>query len=188
MHERVLPAAAVLRRQVAESGDHHHHPALIEQLKAQAPADGHLLQPPGEGAEIAAAVEAAGERAVEVTGSIWSRSDVGSVLAHASTYLEALGHIMIAWMWLEQWLAAAGRAGTFYEGKRQAARYFVRVELPRTGSQLDLIENLDRTVLRCRTPASDRPSPAPARLEAQSQLDSASVEHERLAIDRRRRV
>ena len=55
---------------------------------------------------------------------------------------------------MEQVLAArneAGdRAGDFYDGKRQAARYFFRYELPRTGPQLDLLESLDRTTLEMR--------------------------------------
>ena len=37
-----------------------------------------------------------------------------------------------------------GPAGS---GKRAAARYFWRWELPRTGAQFDLLESLDRTVL-----------------------------------------
>jgi butyryl-CoA dehydrogenase len=106
----------------------------------------------GEAAELAAPVEAAAQRAVDVTSSIWGSGEVEAVMAHATTYLEALGHVVIAWIWLEQLLATAGRTGPFYEGKRQAARYFVRVELPRTGPQLDLIENLDRTALEMRDP------------------------------------
>ena len=35
----------------------------------------------------------------------------------------------------------------FYEGKRQAARYFFRWELPRVHHRFDLLESLDRTVL-----------------------------------------
>jgi hypothetical protein len=50
-------------------------------------------------------------------------------------------------MWLEQLLAAEGADGDFYAGKRQAARYFFRWELPKTGPQLDLLESLDRTTL-----------------------------------------
>jgi hypothetical protein len=36
-------------------------------------------------------------------------------------------------------------------GKRQAARFFFRHELPRTSRQLDLLGGLDRTVLDTRT-------------------------------------
>ena len=50
-------------------------------------------------------------------------------------------------MWLEQLLAAEGKQGDFYDGKRQAARYFLRWELPKTGPALDLLESLDRTTL-----------------------------------------
>ena len=71
-------------------------------------------------------------------------------LANSSLYLEAVGHVVVGWMWLEQVLAAAGRAGDFYEGKRAAARYFTRYELPRTGPQLDLLARLDRTTLDMR--------------------------------------
>jgi hypothetical protein len=68
-------------------------------------------------------------------------------LANASVYLEAVGHTVVAWLWLEQLLAAHGKDGAFYDGKRQAARYFFRYELPRTGPQLDLLAQLDRTTL-----------------------------------------
>jgi len=50
-------------------------------------------------------------------------------------------------MWLEQVLAAHGRESGFYDGKRQAARYFFRYELPKTVPQLDLLQSLDRTTL-----------------------------------------
>ncbi len=36
MDERVYPAEAVYERQIAESGDPHHHPAVMEELKVQA--------------------------------------------------------------------------------------------------------------------------------------------------------
>ncbi|GGN52153.1 hypothetical protein GCM10011579_008840 [Streptomyces albiflavescens] len=50
-------------------------------------------------------------------------------------------------MWLEQMLAAAGRSGAFYEGKRRAGQYFFRYELPRTEAQFALLGSLDRTTL-----------------------------------------
>ncbi|MEK6441077.1 acyl-CoA dehydrogenase C-terminal domain-containing protein [Pseudonocardia sp. T1-2H] len=39
------------------------------------------------------------------------------------------------------------KSGEFYDGKRAAARFFFRYELPRTGPQLDLLASLDRTTL-----------------------------------------
>ena len=44
---------------------------------------------------------------------------------------------MIAWIWLEQFLAAGDRADDFYAGKRQAATFFFRYELPKTAPQLE---------------------------------------------------
>ena len=55
-------------------------------------------------------------------------------------------------MWLEQLLACEGKEGDFYDGKRQAARYFFGWELPKTGPQLDLLASLDRTTLDMRGP------------------------------------
>ncbi|UCZ91663.1 acyl-CoA dehydrogenase [Gordonia sp. WA4-43] len=87
------------------------------------------------------------DRLVKVTAHIWSAGDPKLSLANATVYLETAGHIVIAWIWLEQLLAADGRTGDFYDGKRAAAQYFFRYELPKTGPQLDLLTALDRTTL-----------------------------------------
>jgi alkylation response protein AidB-like acyl-CoA dehydrogenase len=103
----------------------------------------------GETVVHADALAAALQRLLEVTGTLWSRGADGAdvALANATLYLEAAGHVVVAWMWLEQLVAVEGRDGAFYDGKRAAARYFFRYELPRTGPQLDLLASLDRTVL-----------------------------------------
>ncbi|MBD0860832.1 acyl-CoA dehydrogenase [Gordonia sp. zg691] len=98
-------------------------------------------------ADYADALQSAVDRLVKVTAHIWSAGDPKLSLANATVYLETTGHIVIAWMWLEQLLAAAGRSGDFYDGKRAAAQYFFRYELPKTGPQLDLLTALDRTTL-----------------------------------------
>jgi alkylation response protein AidB-like acyl-CoA dehydrogenase len=70
-------------------------------------------------------------------------------LANATLYLEATGHLVIAWIWLEQVLAAnkAGHGNDtqdiFYRGKWAAARYFYRYELPMIGPQLELVASID---------------------------------------------
>jgi hypothetical protein len=104
----------------------------------------------GESADLAGAVQTAIDRLVAVTHIVWNTGDTAATLAQASAYLEAMGHIVIAWLWLEQWLAADGRTGDFYDGKRQAVRYFVSCELPRTGPLLDAVERLDRSALDMR--------------------------------------
>lgn len=98
-------------------------------------------------AEHAAALRAATDRLVEVTRILWEAGDPAVTLANSSIYLEAAGHVVIAWIWLEQLLAACDKQGAFYDGKRAAARYFLRYELPKTGPQFDLLATLDRTTL-----------------------------------------
>ena len=44
-------------------------------------------------------------------------------------------------------LAAEGKSGDFYDGKRGAARYFFLWELPKVDAQLALLASLDRTTL-----------------------------------------
>ena len=86
-------------------------------------------------------------RIVEVTQKVWGAGDPALSLANATPYMEAVGHTVVAWMWLEQLLAADGKDGDFYEGKRRAAQYFFAWELPKAGPQLDLVASLDRTTL-----------------------------------------
>ncbi|WP_307854506.1 acyl-CoA dehydrogenase [Micromonospora sp. C31] len=111
----------------------------------------------GEAAELAASLGTALDRVSLVTRRLWSTGDPEVALANASVYLEAVGHVVIAWMWLEQLLVveAAGDPGDgpdadLHAGKRQAARFFFRHELPRTGPQFDLLDSLDRTTLEMR--------------------------------------
>jgi hypothetical protein len=101
----------------------------------------------GEAAELADALNGMWQRLVEVTSGMFASGDVEAAMANSVVYLEAFGHLVIAWMWLEQFVAAYSECGDFYDGKRQAARYFFRYELPRIAPQLDLLESPDRTTL-----------------------------------------
>ena len=85
-----------------------------------------------------------------VTKVLWATGDPQVTLANASLYLEAFGHIAIAWIWLEQAVATRGREGSFYDGKRSATAFFFRWELPKVNAQLDLLASLDRTTLDMR--------------------------------------
>jgi alkylation response protein AidB-like acyl-CoA dehydrogenase len=101
-------------------------------------------------ADYAAALEQAVTRVAETTRALHLAADMERTLANATVYLEAFGHVVVAWLWLEQACAAHGRTGDFYDGKRQACRYFFRWELPRTGPQFDLLASLDDTTLAMR--------------------------------------
>ncbi|MBY6682068.1 acyl-CoA dehydrogenase [Rhodococcus sp. BP-316] len=97
--------------------------------------------------EYADALRAAVDRLVAVTGTLWGQGGAEVALANSSAYLEATGHVVVAWLWLDQLRAIGDKEGAFYDGKRVAAQYFFRYELPKTGPQFDLLENLDRTTL-----------------------------------------
>ncbi len=81
--------------------------------------------------------------------------DTGTSLANATPFLDAFGHIVIAWIWLRQAIAIRARQDTgtdsdFEQGKLRAAAYFFRYELPRTQATLDLVRNLDTTCSEAR--------------------------------------
>jgi butyryl-CoA dehydrogenase len=89
-----------------------------------------------------------------VTRALYAAGDMNKTLANASVYLEAVGHAVVAWMWLEQALLASRQlAGAttadqdFYRGKLQACRYFFHWELPKVQPQLDLLASIDTTTL-----------------------------------------
>ena len=101
----------------------------------------------GDRATYAAALEQVLDDTLRVTVVLWEKDDPALALANASLYLEAVGHLVVAWLWLEQLGVAGAQEGAFYDGKRAAARYFFAFELPTTGPRLALLESLDTTTL-----------------------------------------
>ncbi|MDL9948987.1 acyl-CoA dehydrogenase [Gordonia sp. ABSL11-1] len=97
----------------------------------------------GHAADLRAAVD----QLVATTTQVWSTGDPSVALANSTAYLESAGHIVLAWMWLDQLLAVGDRTGDFYDGKRAATRYFFRYELPKALAGLTLVAALDRTTL-----------------------------------------
>lgn len=93
------------------------------------------------------ALDGVWRRLCDVTRSLWAAGDPRVTLANASLYLEAFGHTVLAWIWLEQALVAQGHEDDFYRGKRAAAQFFYRWELPKVHTQLDLLNSLDTTTL-----------------------------------------
>ena len=90
------------------------------------------------------------KRLLHTTEILHGANDLNLTLANASIYLEAFGHLVMSWIWLEQAIAAhAAQRGdqSFYAGKRQACDWFFRWELPRVDAQLDLLDSLDKTTL-----------------------------------------
>ena len=101
----------------------------------------------GDGSAYAEELVAMAGRLLEVTATLGVLGDPARVLADATAYLDATGHLVVSWLWLEQWLAAFGKEGSFYDGKRAATRYFFTRELPRVRPMLDLLETADGLTL-----------------------------------------
>ncbi|BAN50977.1 acyl-CoA dehydrogenase [Metapseudomonas resinovorans] len=79
---------------------------------------------------------------------------VNQALANSALYLKVFGHAVIGWRWLEQairaeqGLALGNPADVdFYQGKLQAARYFLTWEVPGCHHELALLEARDDTCL-----------------------------------------
>ena len=74
-------------------------------------------------------------------------------LANATAFLEAFGHVVVAWIWLQQALVAHTalkhnndqESINFYQGKLQACQYFYRWELPKITAWLIVLDPVDRT-------------------------------------------
>ncbi|MGJ7544137.1 acyl-CoA dehydrogenase [Variovorax sp. LT1R16] len=92
--------------------------------------------------EALAQVEAA-------TRAAWSTGDPGEALANAVPYMQAFGHTVLAWIWLDvahrslQGDAAASTPATV--GRLGAASYFYHYELPKIGAWLHVVETRDPT-------------------------------------------
>jgi len=99
----------------------------------------------------ASALEEAWLRLEDITNRLLAVPDVAERLANASCYLDACGHVVVAWLWLEQGLVAAARMpgsdDDFYQGKLGACDYFYRWELPRVERWLGLLGPVERTPL-----------------------------------------
>ncbi len=73
--------------------------------------------------------------------------DPARALDNASAFLSAFGHIVVAWLWLDQMLAMGALDGerdpAWREGKLRACCYFIEVELPKAGPLLAAVSSLN---------------------------------------------
>jgi len=105
-------------------------------------------------AEHANALAAALEHLGAATRAAWSTGDPEEALANATPYLQAFGHTVIAWMWLDvalcvrKQLDAAQGDAALLRGKLAACTYFFHYELPRIAAWLQVVETRDAV---CRT-------------------------------------
>jgi butyryl-CoA dehydrogenase len=105
-------------------------------------------------AEHAEALRDAVDHVVAATRAAWATGSPEDALANATPYLQAFGHTVIAWMWLDVAVCVARRPerDAAAQGRVAACRYFFRYELPRIDAWLGVVETRDDT---CRTMTED---------------------------------
>jgi butyryl-CoA dehydrogenase len=104
------------------------HPALVPHAKAL----GAALKDVGAATQLA-----------------WSSGVPAEALANAVPYMQAFGHTVLAWMWLDVATAALGAdlsaSHMTTQGRLGAAQFFFHYELPKIGAWLAVVQSRDAT-------------------------------------------
>ena len=83
------------------------------------------------------------------TKAAWATGQPGDALANAVPYMQAFGHTVLAWIWLDVALTAlsrnAAKSDSSHQGRLLAARYFFHYELPKIDAWLKVVETRDLT-------------------------------------------
>ena len=82
------------------------------------------------------------------TQTIWTFNgppDARQALANAVPYMQAFGHVVLAWIWLDVAITATGQATTANAGRLACCTYFFNYELPKVGAWLGVARSRDQT-------------------------------------------
>jgi len=80
------------------------------------------------------------------TKAAWATGNPAEALANAVPYLQAFGHTVLAWIWLDVALAAqASPESAARTGRLGAMRYFFHYELSKIGAWLAVVSQRDPT-------------------------------------------
>jgi alkylation response protein AidB-like acyl-CoA dehydrogenase len=93
----------------------------------------------------AAALQQAWKAVLQTTLAAWSSGDPSRALANAVPYMQAFGHVVLAWIWLDVALAVPSNGGAPAQGRLAAMRFFYAYELPKIGAWLDVAARCDDT-------------------------------------------
>jgi butyryl-CoA dehydrogenase len=107
-------------------------------------------------AQHAKALELAMRKVKTTTQAAWSTGLAEHALANAVPYMQAFGHMVLAWIWLEVAVASTAQVAAFVpqsdstliaanQGRLMAARYFYHYELPRIDAWLNVVALRDMT-------------------------------------------
>jgi len=80
------------------------------------------------------------------TKAAWATGEPTQALANAVPYMQAFGHTVLAWIWLDVALTAqASPASAARTGRLRAMRFFFHYELPKIGAWLAVVSRRDLT-------------------------------------------
>ena len=100
-------------------------------------------------AEHRAALGAALKQVAQAAQAAWASGNPTEALANAVPYMQAFGHTVLAWIWLEVATAAlqgdAEKSMAATIGRLHATRYFYHYELPKIGAWLGVVNSRDAT-------------------------------------------
>ncbi|PIT80945.1 acyl-CoA dehydrogenase [Limnohabitans sp. JirII-31] len=111
--------------------------ATVAQALQQTDQAGHI-------ADHAHALTDALQHVQRATDMAWQEGTPTQALANAVPYLQAFGHMVLSWMWLEVERVSQG-AGSENLGRRTAAQFFFRYELPKISAWLQVVAQRDMT-------------------------------------------
>ena len=100
-------------------------------------------------AEHADALGKALKHVAIATQKAWATGNPTQALANAVPYMQAFGHTVLAWIWLDVTLKAlegdVEQAQSATQGRIGATRFFFHYELPKIGAWLAVVESRDLT-------------------------------------------
>ena len=100
-------------------------------------------------ADHAVALGRALQDVAAATQQAWSTGNPTDALANAVPYMQAFGHTVLAWIWLDVATAAlagdSGQQAADTIGRMGATRFFFHYELPKIGAWLAVVQSRDAT-------------------------------------------
>ena len=93
----------------------------------------------------AKALNTALQKVIAATQMAWSSGQPQEALANAVPYLQAFGHLVLAWIWLDVSASCRGAQTPVQTGRQAAAKFFYHYELPKIDAWLQVVSNRDMT-------------------------------------------
>jgi butyryl-CoA dehydrogenase len=82
---------------------------------------------------------------IAATKAAWSTGKPQEALANAVPYMQAFGHVVLAWMWLDVAIACIGKTDDASVGRQGAMQFFFNYELPKINAWLNVVSSRDST-------------------------------------------